>query len=87
MGFAVIGTRPLHHTDYIVRKEDDVTSFFVEILNKHVKISVSNLKLGQHWIYQMDNNLNHTENVVTQRLKDNKVNVLKWAHNILISVL
>ena len=44
----------------------------------HLKTSVSQLKLGWKWVFQMDNDRKHTSKVVAKWLKDNKVKVLEW---------
>ena len=71
--FAVGGTVALHKIDGIMRMED-----YVDILKQHLKTSVSRLKLGRKWVFQMDNDPKHTSKVVAKWLKDNKVNVLEW---------
>ena len=51
---------------------------YVDILKQHLKTSVSKLKLGRKWVFQMDNDPKHTSKVVTKWLKDKKVKVLEW---------
>ena len=51
---------------------------YVDILKQHLKTSVTKLKLGRKWVFQMDNDPNHTYKVVTNWLKDIKVKVLEW---------
>ena len=48
----------------------------VDILKQHLKASVRKLKLGREWVFQMDNDPEHTYKVVAKWLKDNKVKVL-----------
>ena len=48
--FAAGGTGALHKIDGIMRQENDVA-----ILKQHLKTSVSKLKLGHKWVFQMDN--------------------------------
>ena len=50
----------------------------METLKQHFKTSVRKLKLGRKWVFQMDNNPNHTSKVVSKWLKDNEVKVLEW---------
>ena len=60
----------------------------MDILKQHLKTSVRKLKLGRKWVFQMDNDPNHTSKVVAkwpttakmanQLPKDNKVKVLEW---------
>ena len=71
--FAAGGTGVLHKIDGIMREENDV-----DILKQHLKTSVRKLKLGRKWVFQMDNDLKHTSQVVAKWLKDNKVKVLEW---------
>ncbi|CDQ83892.1 unnamed protein product [Oncorhynchus mykiss] len=40
--------------------------------------SQDKLKLGQKWVFQIDNDPKHTFKVVAKWLKDNKVKVLEW---------
>uniref|UniRef100_A0A8K9UTL7 Transposase Tc1-like domain-containing protein n=1 Tax=Oncorhynchus mykiss TaxID=8022 RepID=A0A8K9UTL7_ONCMY len=67
------GTGALHKIDGIMRQEK-----YVDILKQHLKTSVSKLKLGCKWAFQMDNDPKHTPKVVAKWLKDNKVKVLEW---------
>ena len=39
---------------------------------------VIKLKLGRKWVFQKDNDTQHTSKVVAKWLKDNKVKVLEW---------
>ena len=55
---------------------------YVVILKQHLKTSVSKLKLGRIWVFQMDNDPKHTSKVVAKWLKDNKVKVLEWPAQI-----
>ena len=71
--FAAGGTGALHKIDGIMRMENDV-----DILKQHIKTSVSKLKLGREWVFQMDNDPEHTSKVMAKWLKDNKVKVLQW---------
>ena len=71
--FAAGGTSAVHKIDGIMRVEN-----YVDILKQHLKTSVTKLKLGRKWVFQMDNNPNYTSKVVAKWLKDNKVNVLEW---------
>ena len=64
--FAARGTGALHKIDY------------VDILKQHLKTSVRKLKLGRKWVFQMENDPEHTSKVVAKCLKDNKVKVLEW---------
>jgi hypothetical protein len=57
--FAAEGTGALHKIDGIARKENNV-----EILKKHLKISVRKLELGRKWVFQMNNDPKHTGNVI-----------------------
>jgi hypothetical protein len=50
----------------------------VDILKQHLKTSVRKLKLDQKWVFQRDNDPNHTSIVVVKWLKDNKVKLLEW---------
>ena len=50
----------------------------MDILKQHLKTSVTTLKLGRKWVFQMDTDLEHTSKVVEKWLKDNKVKVLEW---------
>ena len=70
--FAAGGTGALHKIDGIMRRK------IVCILKQHLKTSVRKLKLGHKWVFQMDNDPNHTSKVVAKWLKDNKVKVLEW---------
>ncbi|CAJ0948529.1 unnamed protein product [Ranitomeya imitator] len=65
-------TGALHKIDGIMRKEDHVA-----ILKDHLKISARKLKLGQKWVFQMDNDPKQTAKMVTKSLQDNKVNILE----------
>lgn len=47
----------------------------MEILKQNLKTSARKLKLE---VFQMDNDPKHTAKLVTERLKDNKDNVLEW---------
>ena len=51
----------------------------MDTLKQHLKTSVRKLKLGRKWVFQMDNDPNHTSKVVAKWLKDNKVKVLEWS--------
>ena len=51
---------------------------YVDILKQHLKTSVRKLKLGRKWVFQMDNDPNHTSKVVAKWLKENKVKILEW---------
>ena len=44
---------------------------------QHLKTSVMNLKFGFKWVFQMDNDPEHTSKVVAKRLKDIQVKVLE----------
>ena len=50
----------------------------MDILKQHLKTSVMKLKLGRKWVFQMDNDHQHTSKVVEKWLKDNKVKVFEW---------
>ena len=63
----------LFRSDGITREDN-----YVDILKQHLKTSVSQLKLGHKWFFQMDNDPKHTSKVVAKCLKDNKVKVLEW---------
>ena len=71
--FAAGGTGARHKIDGIMRMEKDVDK-----LKQHLKTSVRKLKLGRKWVFQMDNDPNHTSKVVAKWLKNNKVKVLEW---------
>ena len=58
---------------WLMRVENDVNT-----LKQHLKTSVRKLKLGHKWVFQMDNDPNHTSKVVAKWLKDNKVKLLEW---------
>ena len=51
----------------------------MDILKKHLKTSVRELKLGCKWVFQMDNDPKHTSKVVAKWLRGNKVKVLEWS--------
>ena len=72
--FAAGGTGALHKIDGFMRTEN-----YLDILKQHLKTSIRKLKLGHKWVFQMDNDPNHTSKVVGKWLKDNKVKVLEWA--------
>ena len=65
------GTSALHKTDDIMTKEQ------VELLRQHLKTSVRKLKLGSKWVFQTDNDHEHTTKLVIMWLNDNKGNVLE----------
>ena len=44
----------------------------------NISKSVRKLKLGRKWVFQMDNDPEHTSKLVAKWLKDNKVKVLEW---------
>ena len=50
----------------------------MNILRQHLKTSVRKLKLGRKWVFQMDNDPEHTSKVMAKWLKDKKVKVLEW---------
>ena len=50
----------------------------MDILKQHLKTSVSKLKLVRKFIFQMENDPEHTSKVVAKCLQDNKVKVLEW---------
>ena len=60
--FAAGGTGALHKIDGIMRMEN-----YVDILKQHLKTSVRKLKLGQKWVFQMDNDPKHTSKVVATK--------------------
>ena len=70
--FAAGWTGALHKINGIMRKK------YVVILNQHLKTSVRKLKLGRKWVFQMNNDPEHTSKVVAKWLKDNKVKVREW---------
>jgi hypothetical protein len=71
--FAARETVALHKIDGIMWEEN-----YVDILKQHLKTSVRKLKLSLKWVFQMDNDPNHTSKVVAKWLMDNKVKVLEW---------
>ena len=50
----------------------------MDTLKQHLKTSVTELKLGRKWVFQMDNDPEHTNKVVAKWLKNNKVKELEW---------
>lgn len=76
--FAAGETGALYKIDGIMGKSNDV-----DILTQHLKTSARHLKLGEKWVFQMDNDSKHFSKVMTKWLKDNKVNVLLWPHKAL----
>ena len=79
--FAAEGTGALHKIDGIMRMENNV-----DIL-KHLKTSVTKLKLVRKCVFQMDNDPKHTSKVVEKWLKDIKVKVFEWPSKALTSIL
>lgn len=79
--FAAGGTGALHKTDYIMRKEH-----YMEIFKEHLKTSVTTLKIGCKWVFQMGFHPKHTPKWITKCLNDNQVNVLEWPPQALISI-
>jgi hypothetical protein len=65
--FAAVGTGALHKIEGIMRQDN-----YVDILKQHLKTSVRKLKLVCKWVFQMNNNPNHTSKVVAKWLKDTK---------------
>ena len=49
-----------------------------EILDKNLLQSAQDLRLGQMFTFQQDNNPKHTAKTMQEWLRDNSVNVLEW---------
>lgn len=61
-------------------KIDGIMMKNVEILKKRRKTTTVKLKLGQKWVFQMDNFFKHTDRLVSKWLNNNTVSVLSGHH-------
>ena len=80
--FAAGGTGALHKIDGIMRQEN-----YMDILKQHLKTSVRKLKLSGKWVFQMDNDPNHTSKVVANGLRTTKSRYWSGHHKALTSIL
>lgn len=71
--FAANGTGNLCQVEGIMKKED-----YLNILEKNLKTSAKNLKLGRAWVFQQDNDPKHTSKLVASWLEQQKIRVLQW---------
>ncbi|KAK1790088.1 hypothetical protein P4O66_002393 [Electrophorus voltai] len=51
---------------------------YLEILAKNLRSSIMDLKMGRHFIFQQDNDPNHTAKKTKAWFKREKINVLRW---------
>ncbi|KAG2456995.1 TCB1 transposase, partial [Polypterus senegalus] len=54
------------------------TAMYRDILDENLLQSALDLRLGQRFIFQQDNDLKHTAKISNEWLQDNSLNVLEW---------
>ncbi len=70
--FSANGPGRLVRVHGIMKKEN-----YLEILKENIQQSAEELSLGEHWIFQHDNDHKHTAKIVKKRLDAYDLNVLK----------